>query len=118
MLKPGEANFRHLIYYYIQPDKEKEFQEILRKFLTLPKSKYVTEAYDIYFGGIEMDAPACIISLRGKSAADFEAHYEKIWELLGEEAMALVQKLVALARGLEIKTAWYRLDLSYIPKEK
>jgi len=64
------------------------------------------------------DTPACIVALSGKSAADFEAHYEKIWEVLGEEAMALVNKLVALARGFEIKNAWFRPDLSYIPKEE
>jgi len=117
-LQPGEANFRHWILYYIQPDKEKEFHEILKKFVTLPKSKNVTDGYEILVGGMGLDTPTCIVSLSGKSAADFEVHFEKLWELLGEEAMGLVQKLIAMARGIEIKTAWFRPDLSYIPKEK
>jgi hypothetical protein len=117
-LQPEEAIYRHWILYYIQPDKEKEFHEILKKFVDQPKLKNVTDGYEILIGGIGMDAPVCIVALSGKSAADFEAHYEKIWEVLGEEAMALVQKLVAMARGFEIKTAWFRPDLSYIPKEK
>jgi len=117
-LQPQEANFRHLIYYYIQPDKEKEFQEILKKFVSQPKLKSINDGYDIYFGGIGMNTPVCIIILSGKSAADFETHYEKIWGILGDEAMMMVQELVGMARELDIKTAWFRPDLSYIPKEE
>jgi hypothetical protein len=117
-LKSQEANFRHLIYYYIRPDKEKEFQEILKKFVSQPKLKSINDGYDIYFGGIGMNTPACLIALSGKSAADFETHYEKIWGILGDEAMMMVQELVGMARGLDIKTAWFRPDLSYIPEEK
>lgn len=117
-LQLDTANFRHLIYYYIQPDKEKEFVEILKKFVSQPKIKSINDGYDIYFGGIGMNTPACIIVLSGKNAADFETNYEKIWEVLGEEAMALVQELIAMARDLDIKTAWFRPDLSYLPQKK
>jgi hypothetical protein len=116
--KPEEANFRHLIYYYIQPDKEKEFVETLKKFVDQPKLKSINDAYNIYFGGIGTKAPACLIALMGKSAADFQTHYEKIWEVLGDEAMMMVQELVGMARGLDIRTAQFRPDLSYIPAEK
>lgn len=110
-----EAFYRHLIYYKIQPDKEKEFYDVLKEFLTLYKNKNVTEGYEIFTGGIGMDAPTCIVSLKGKSAADFEVHLEKMWEVLGEEGLALTQKLIGMARELDIKTAWFRSDLSYMP---
>lgn len=110
-----EAFFRQLLYYNIQPDKEKEFYEIMKEFLTLYKSKNVTEGYEIFTAGMGLDQPTCIVSLKGKSAADFEVHLEKMWGVLGEEGLALVQKLIGLARGLNIKTAWFRPDLSYMP---
>ncbi len=117
-LQPEEANYRQWIWYYILPDKEKEFQEILKKFVTLTQSKNVTDGYNIYSGGIGMDIPAYLVAFSAKSAADFETHYEKAWELLGEEGKALMQKLVALTREREVKTGWFRPDLSYLPKEK
>jgi hypothetical protein len=117
-LQFNEANYRHLIYYYIQPEKEKAFVEILEKFVNQPKLKNVTEGYEIFFGGIGMKTPSCIISLKGKNAADFETHYEKVWEILGDEAMKMVQELVGMARGLDIKTAMFRPDLSYMPVQK
>jgi hypothetical protein len=113
-----EANYRFWIWYYVQPEKIKEFQEVLKKFVALAKSKNVTDGYDIYSGGIGMDVPAYIVAFVAKSAADFEVNYEKTWELLGEEGKELMQKLVALTRKREIKTGWFRPDLSYIPKEK
>jgi hypothetical protein len=117
-LKPEEANYRQWIWYYIQPDKEKEFQEILKKFVTLAQSKNVIDGYNIYSGGIGMDVPAYLVAFSAKSAADFETHYEKAWELLGEEGKALMQKVIALTRERELKTGWFRPELSYLPKEK
>jgi hypothetical protein len=117
-LQPEEANYRQWIWYYILPDTGNKFQEILKKFVTLAQSKNVTDGYNIYSGGTGMDLPAYLVAFSAKSAADFETHYEKAWELLGEEGKALMQKLVALTREREVKTAWFRPDLSYIPKEK
>jgi hypothetical protein len=117
-LQSEEANYRQWIWYYILPDKEKEFQEILKKFVILAQSKNVSDGYNIYSGGIGMDVPAYLVAFSAKSAADFEAHYEKTWELLGEEGKELLQKLVALTREREVQTGWFRPELSYLPKEK
>jgi len=117
-LQSEEANYRLWVWYYIQPAKEKEFQEVLKKFVALAKSKNVADGYNIYAGGIGMDIPAYLVGFSAKSAGDFWPHYEKTWELLGEEGKVLLQKLFALTREREIKTGWYRPGLSYIPKEK
>ncbi len=117
-LQPEEANYRKWIWYYIQPDKAEEYEEILKKFIPLAQSKNVTDGYNIYSGGIGMDVPAYLVAFSAKSAADFETHYEKAWELLGEEGKALMQKMFALTRELEVKTGWFRPELSYLPKEK
>ena len=117
-LQPEEANYRKWIWYYIQPDKAEEYEEILKKFIPLAQSKNVSDGYNIYSGGIGMDMPAYLVAFSAKSAADFETHYEKAWELLGEEGKALMQKMFALTRELEVKTGWFRPELSYLPKEK
>ena len=117
-LKPEEAIFSKWILYSVLPDKEKEFQEILKKFIPLAQSKNVTEGYGISVGAMGMDAPQYVVSFSGKSAADQAAHYAKTIELLGEEVMVLLKKMVACTRKVEIKTAWFRPDLSYIPEEK
>jgi hypothetical protein len=65
-----------------------------------------------------MDLPAYLVAFSAKSAADQETHYERIIESLGEEAVALLQKMFSLTRELDIKTGWFRPDLSYMPKEK
>lgn len=117
-LQSEEANYRLWVWYYIQPDKQEEFQEVLKKFVTLAQSKNVTDGYSIHVGGIGMDIPAYIVAFSAKSASDHETHYEKTWQLLGEEGKALLQKVIALTREREVKTAWYRPELSYIPEEK
>jgi len=117
-LQPEEANYRKWIWYYIQPDKAEEYQEILKKFIPLAQSKNVSDGYNIYVGGIGMDLPAYLVAFSAKSAADQETHYERIIESLGEEAVALLQKMFSLTRELDIKTGWFRPDLSYMPKEK
>ena len=65
-----------------------------------------------------MDTPAYIVEFSAKSAADQETHYEKVIASLGEEGMALLQKMFALTREVELKTGWFRPELSYLPKEK
>ena len=117
-LQSEEANYRLWIWYYIQPDKEKEFQEVLKKFVPMAKSKSITDGYNIYVGGMGLDIPVYLVEFRAKSPADFETNNEKAWKLLGEEGKALLQKLFALTREREIKAGWFRPDLSYMPKEK
>jgi hypothetical protein len=117
-LKPEEAIYRKWVPYSVLPDKEKEFQEILKKFIPLAQSKNVTEGYEISVGAMGMDAPQYIVQFSGKSAADQEAHYAKTIGLLGEEAVTLLNKMFACTRKVEIKTAWFRPDLSYIPNKE
>lgn len=117
-LKSEEANYRLWVYYYIKPDKGKEFQEVLKKFGALCKSKNVADPFYIYVGGIGTETPVYLIAFAAKSAGDFWTHYEKTWDLFGEEGKILLEKLFTLIRKRDIKAGWYRPDLSYLPEEK
>ena len=117
-LKSKEANYRLWVYYYVKPDKEKEFQEVLKKFVALSKSKNVTDTFSIYTGGMGTEMPVYLVAFAAKSAGDFWPNYENAWKLLGKEGKTLLQKLFKLIRKRDIKTAWYRPGLSYMPEKK
>ncbi len=117
-LKSKEANYRLWVYYYVKPDKDKEFQEILKKFTALCKERNVTGPFSVYTGGMGLEAPVYIVAFVAQSAGDFWPNYENAWKLLGEEGKSLLQKLFTLIRKRDIKTAWYRPGLSYMPEKK
>jgi hypothetical protein len=66
--------------------------------------------------GAEM--PLYFWAVRGKSAADFYNQQEIYGSKIGENAMELWNRTVALFRKFEDKTGMYRPDLSYFSTEK
>jgi len=117
-LKPEEGNFIFWDIYYLYPGKEKEFKEIIKKWISLCKSKNITERFNILQGDIGTDNPVYAFSGRAKDAADFYTHNNKMWEMVGKEGEMLYEKMLPLIRKNEVKQGWLRPDLSYIPKEK
>jgi len=115
-LKPEEANFYFWTFFYIRPDKEKEAEEIAKKFVALNKSKNIPDGYDFYVAIMGSEAPLFIIIQKAKNAADFYSQDNN--KLLGEEGKALWEKAWSLVRKYETKQGWFRPDISYIPKEK
>ena len=106
------------IFYYVQPDKDKDFQELLKKYAAFFKDKNIEEPYYIYAGGMGTEMPVYVVAFIAKSAPDFWIHYEKASESLGKEGRKMLQKLFSLVKAREIKTAWYRPELSYIPEKE
>ena len=117
-LKPEEANFVVWIFCYVQPGKEREFEEICKEWVTLYKRKNIPEKFDTYAGDIGTDMPFYFLTGRAKNAIDFYIQDEKEQEILGEEYMALLRKTLATLKELKFKTGWFRSDLSYMPEEK
>ncbi len=117
-LKSGEGNFIFWDIYYLHPGKEKEFKDILKKWISLCKSKNITERFNILRGDIGTDNPVYAFTGRAKDAADFYTQNAKMWELLGEEGGELYRKMLPFIRKNEVKQGWLRSDLSYAPKEK
>jgi len=117
-LKSEEGNFIFWDIYYLHPGKEKEFEEIIKKWISLCKSKDITERFNILQGDIGTDNPVYAFSIIAKDAADFYAHNAKMWEMLGKEGEMLYEKGLPLIRKNEVKQGWIRPDLSYKPEEK
>ncbi len=117
-LKSGEGNFIFWDIYYLYPGKEKEFEEILKKWMSLCKSKKITEGYNILQGDIGTDNPVYAFSIIAKDAADFYTHNAKMWEMLGEEGEKLYEKMLPFVRKNEVRQGWLRPSLSYKPEKK
>ncbi len=117
-LKSEEGNFFFWDIYYIHTGKGTEFAEIIKKFMSLCKSKKITEGLNTLYGDIGTDIPVFAFSGRAKDAADFYTHNNKMWEMLGKEGEMLYEKMLPFIRKNEVKQGWLRPDLSYIPKEK
>jgi hypothetical protein len=117
-LKPEEANFMIWTYCYVQPGKEREFEEICKDLVALYKRNNIPEEIHGYAGDIGTDMPLYLWTGRAKSAIDFYSQDEKEQEIFGKEHSMLWNKALSTLRKFEFKTGWFRPDLSYIPKEK
>ncbi len=102
----------------VHTGKGTEFAEIIKKFISLCKSKKITEGLNTLYGDIGTDIPVFAFSGRAKDEADFYVHNDKMWEMLGKEGEMLYEKGLQLIRKNEVKQGWFRPDLSYKPKEK
>jgi hypothetical protein len=119
-LKPEQTNYRYWGLCYVQPGKEKEFEDVFKKIITLYRSKNLKNidyGWKLYMGDIGTDMPFYFFVHSGKNAADFCDQAEKRHEAMGKELPDLWWKVLETIRKYEYKTGWYRPDLSYTPKE-
>jgi len=117
-LKPEEEGFIRIYFFYIKGGREQKFEEVCREWVSLYKKYKIKERCNVFVGDIGTDTPFYVLTLSGKSAADFYINNPKTFEISGEESIKLWKKEVALARKRELKNSWYRSGLSYIPKDK
>ncbi|MFB0519236.1 MAG: hypothetical protein ACETWC_08150 [Acidobacteriota bacterium] len=115
---PGQRNFVYWTYLYVEFGKEKEFEEILKAWVELYKSKNISRGYATYMGGIGNEMPLYVLAESAESASVFYSQDEETFKLYGEEGQALMKKTWALLRKFEIKTGSRRPDLSYMPEER
>lgn len=115
-LKPDEMKFLYWGFCYVMPGKEKETEEIFKKFVSLYKSKNITSGWNAFVGGLGTEMPTYVYVEFGKSAADFWVEAEKIQEIVGQETTDLWNKTLSLMRRYEYKIGYGRPDLSYLPE--
>ena len=116
-LKPEEANFAHITRFYVKPDKEREFRDIMSELAALFKRKNISDGYNVYALAIGTGKPLLSIVFRAKDDADYYSQHKKIVEILSEEIKALYEKIVPLLRKIERVDGNFRPDLSYTPEE-
>ena len=115
---PGQRNFVYWTYLYVEYGKEKEFEEILKAWVELFKSRNISHGYATYIGSIGNEMPLYVLAESAESASVFYSQDEETFKLFGEEGQALMKKTWALLRKFEIKIGSRRPDLSYTPEER
>lgn len=118
-LKPEEATYLYWAFAYVEWGKEKEFEDVFKQWIALYKSKNAGTRWETYVGKFGANMPLYVLTMGGKSAADFFTDDETVTTLLGEEAVkALTEKMMACLRKIEFKAGKSRPDLTNIPKRK
>ncbi len=114
-LKPDEATFGRLEYYYLKPGTEQEAEQICRDYIALFKSKNIPDGFTIYMAMSGTDLPLLVAVVTAKSPADFAMADQKNTATLGDALRALQARALSVTRRLERKDSFYRPDLSYMP---
>jgi hypothetical protein len=116
--KPEEADYMHIPFCYVTPGKEAEFEDICKEWVALDKAVGRIDSYDLYLGDIGTEGPVYFWIARAKSESDFAAQQEIYGKKVGEKAAELWNRTMALCRKFEVKTGWFRPDLSHLPERK
>lgn len=112
------GNFICWDIHYVTAGKEQKYEEIIKGFKDLCKSKNISQVWYCYQGIMGDKTPAYYWVTLAKNAIDFYTQNAKMWETLGEEASSFYKQFMNLVRKRDMKTGWYRPGLSYMPKEK
>ena len=115
-LKSEEINFFNWTFNYLLPGKEKELEEMAKKYKTLYQTKNIPDGFFLYQVIMGKEQPLYILVQSAKNPGDYFSTDHS--EALGEEAAALQGKLWSLIRKIEYKQAWIARSLSYIVQEK
>lgn len=116
--KPEKANYLYMPFCYVEPGKEGEFENICKEWVALDKSVGRADSYELYAGDIGTEMSVYFWVARAKSEADFHSQQEIYGQKIGEKGGELWNRTMALCRRFEVKTGWFRPDLSYTPKGK
>lgn len=114
-LKPEEMRFEHWQFYYLDPARVDEAEQVAKDYAAFFRSKNSTDGYRAFMAMSGENLPLLIISIPGKSAADFYATDAKINATLGAELAPLQARAMSVTRKYESRDAVFRPDLSYPP---
>jgi hypothetical protein len=117
MMTDGQ-NYRRWQEYHVYADKVDEGIKIAQEWKELYESSGVETGYRMYTNGMGMDFGTFIVINWAKDVNDMNAKQMAAQKLLGEKAMELQKRTMAISREYKTYDGWMRLDLSYFPNVK
>lgn len=114
-LKPEEENYYDWLFIYYQAGKEKEVEELAKKWKVLYESKNLNDRFSVWVGDLGTEMPVHCYVDAGKDAVDYHTRWAEIEKILGEESEALWNETANLIRKTEHRTGRSRPDLSLVP---
>ena len=116
-LKDEEINYVVWDIWYPIPGREGDLEKLMKKMVGFMGSKNMTDDFNLFVGDVGTDMPAYMGVGYGKSFADYAVQNEKMWDLIGEEGLAIFYEGMSLLRKREIRQGYLRRDLSYMPEQ-
>jgi hypothetical protein len=116
--KPEEMKFIYWYFVYPEFGKEKEFEDLCKQYVDLYKSKGVSMGWNTYVAEMGVELPLYVLSMAGKSPAEFFTEDEKQMKKFDREKIKeMGKKWNSLLRKIESKVGGPRPELSNIPKK-
>ena len=85
--------------------------------MVLLQAQNFDDPVEMVSGDIGYEGSVYIGALIGKDGMDYRVQNQKMWELMGDEGVAIYKKMMSLLRKRESKELWYSEELSYFPQE-
>jgi len=109
------GNTRIWDIHYVKPGMNQQYESIVKELKYLADKNNASQMWNIYYGTIGNEQPVYFGIGAAKNMSEFYDENNKMWEKLGEEGSQLYDKLMHCIRKREIKSGFYRKDLSYFP---
>lgn len=106
------APYRHLDFYFLKPGFEPTADALAREFKALYTRLGLNTEYHVYKILLGPEAPALLVSIAAKDAADFAVQDAKDRALAGTDGVALFSRAFSGVRRFDSKGYWARPDLS------
>jgi hypothetical protein len=111
-LKQNEAKFLHWDYFYVLPEKRKEFFDVAKQFKELYAKNDIGMGYAVWIPQFGFDNDLVVVSQTGKDAADYYQASHMINEKLGKDGEMLWKKLLSTLKDFNHLNGHPRNDLS------
>jgi len=99
-------------YYYLQPGKETELDQLAKDWRALATAKGIRDGYRVFESVTGPGLPLFVVATPGKDAADLTAAWNANVKTGGAEWQALMARTLGLCRKFETKVGTWRGDLS------
>lgn len=112
-----EAPYRRWNYYYFEPGREQDVNEILMAWKNLYERKGVKNGYRVFKGVIGLEQPVILFTTWAEDPLDYQQNLQETIKLLGEEGSVLWMAMLDLVRDVETVEGWYLPQFSYLPEK-
>lgn len=111
-LKPEEATYVQLDFYYVKPGMEEMVDKISNDWKAALSAANINDGFTVYQAVMGGDLPLVVVSNTGKNPGDLAMQMGKNMETLGDKGRGLSARTFDVVRRFETKRGRPRPDLS------
>ncbi len=112
----GSGNpYRKWSYYYFQPGSEEDVEAVLSAWKSMYAEKGIKSGFRVFSGFIGVGQPLYMLTTWAEDPLDYHIKLQDASEQLGEEGVALWNKMVGYVNGANSVEGWFLPQYSYAP---